>query len=673
MGDPGGAPPSAPPTTVEIDAQDVVRVVLQWARESGLDATAAALGREARVALNAPPGGRAALLADVRRGRWDAVLPTVATLELPRSVLESLYELVRASAAPPLLCRCRCLRKARLRGGRRRALRRPARRRSGWALKRRLSRALRTSGALCGRRGARGAAAENVRAGLHFTHADARPRKAPGGAYFRCSESLPFASSHTHTHSRARPPERWQVALEMAESRERDTARALLRQTEVMAAMAQSQPERHERLERTVGAAYFDAREAYGAGGREARRETLAEALKRECVDAPPGRLLALLGHALKWQQSVGALPAGAARFDLFAGAAAAATDTQERAKREAPCVRPARRTRVAAKGQHAECLALSPDGALLAVGSSDGFIELRDVGTGKLRADLQFQAEDAFMMHEDAVLALAFSRDSELLATGSADGAVRVWKALTGAQLRRYDAAHAGGVNSVVFSRDNSHVLTAGGDGVVRVHGLRSGRLLKELRGHDGAASSAVYSEDHTRIYSAGRDGMVRVWDAKTGDNLLSFGPPKGTDGASAATTPDLTLALHRGPAGSADGLLVAMRGTAELHLMSIDGELVRTLRRETRDIGKSDKEKDATGRTVANLFSACCSSAAGEFIYGATQSGALVCFARDGREEGVAEGVHEGGDVLALATHPHANRIYSCGTDAKLTITEP
>ena len=57
----------------------------------------------------------------------------------------------------------------------------------------------------------------------------------------------------------------------------------------------------------------------------------------------------------------------------------------------------------------------------------------------------------------------------------------------------------------------------------------------------------------------------------------------------------------------------------------MSIDGELVRTLRRETRDIGKSDKEKDATGRTVANLFSACCSSAAGEFIYGATQSGAL------------------------------------------------
>ena len=83
MGDPGGAPPSAPPTTVEIDAQDVVRVVLQWARESGLDATAAALGREARVALNAPPGGRAALLADVRRGRWDAVLPTVATLELP--------------------------------------------------------------------------------------------------------------------------------------------------------------------------------------------------------------------------------------------------------------------------------------------------------------------------------------------------------------------------------------------------------------------------------------------------------------------------------------------------------------------------------------------------------------------------------------------------------------
>ena len=51
---------------------------------------------------------------------------------------------------------------------------------------------------------------------------------------------------------------------------------------------------------------------------------------------------------------------------------------------------------------------------------------QLWDFLTGRLKKDLQFQADELFMMHDTAVLALAFSRDSELLASGSQDGKIK-------------------------------------------------------------------------------------------------------------------------------------------------------------------------------------------------------------------------------------------------------
>ena len=54
--------------------------------------------------------------------------------------------------------------------------------------------------------------------------------------------------------------------------------------------------------------------------------------------------------------------------------------------------------------------------------------LQVWDSLTGKMRKDLQYQADEQFMMHETAVLSVAMSLTSELLASGSQDGKVKVW-----------------------------------------------------------------------------------------------------------------------------------------------------------------------------------------------------------------------------------------------------
>jgi predicted NACHT family NTPase len=70
---------------------------------------------------------------------------------------------------------------------------------------------------------------------------------------------------------------------------------------------------------------------------------------------------------------------------------------------------------------------------------------------------------------HQNLVTSLAFSPDGKVLASGSSDSTVRLWRPATGKELRRFEG-HRGLVKSVAFSGDGQKLASAGVDTTVLV-----------------------------------------------------------------------------------------------------------------------------------------------------------------------------------------------------------
>lgn len=76
---------------MEVASQDVIRLMLQYLKEHGLDSSFQTLQSESRVALNTVDN-MDVFMSDILHGRWDSVLTQVDKLHLPAQKLAQLYE-----------------------------------------------------------------------------------------------------------------------------------------------------------------------------------------------------------------------------------------------------------------------------------------------------------------------------------------------------------------------------------------------------------------------------------------------------------------------------------------------------------------------------------------------------------------------------------------------------
>ena len=156
--------------------------------------------------------------------------------------------------------------------------------------------------------------------------------------------------------------------------------------------------------------------------------------------------------------------------------------------------------------------IAYSPDGRLLAVGSSIG-IWFYDADTG--------EELNIILGHTQSV---SFSSDSRTLVSSSGDKTVRLWDVKTGKPLKTL-TGHTSNFKHVSFS-PNNHILASIGryKDEIRLWDVETGKHLKTLTGHKGWVNNVAFSLNGRLIASGGLDGTVRVWDVKTGKNIKTF-----------------------------------------------------------------------------------------------------------------------------------------------------
>ncbi len=154
--------------------------------------------------------------------------------------------------------------------------------------------------------------------------------------------------------------------------------------------------------------------------------------------------------------------------------------------------------------------VAISPDGATLAAGLSNGMILLVDAISGEVIASQQ--------AHEESVTAVQFTRGASAVASAGWDGKLREWRTPRLEEIRQINA-HDDRVHSLEINRDGTQWVTASMDQTVAVWEASTGAEVSRLRGHTQSVSRAVFSRDGKSVASCGRDGQVRISEIASGN----------------------------------------------------------------------------------------------------------------------------------------------------------
>jgi WD40 repeat protein len=202
--------------------------------------------------------------------------------------------------------------------------------------------------------------------------------------------------------------------------------------------------------------------------------------------------------------------------------------------------------------GEHSvEGLAVSPDGASVAVGFRDGSFSVYDTATGR-----QQFTPIPVDIYPCCVGAVVWSADGSRLFVGGQDGTLRTFDTSTWKQTaQQVLAADQSALRFSRLSPDGSRVIVPSESGSVFLIDATTGTSVGEPYIAAGTQlQNAVIAASGAVVAAVGRDGKLRLWDAET---HRSLGPPLAGHAGFAASL-DILSDGSLVTGGSADGRLI-------------------------------------------------------------------------------------------------------------------